>query len=316
VPWGRPKKRARLISKSRGQVTSLQGRVRKGPQTNDKEEAEAEERAPLVAGFMSGLGASYERLADVKLLEKAWTGNSAPLIEQALDWEPWRWAAAVALMDAIDGALLSGVEVGIRFSPRGFTVPTVPEIKSAADGWAKAHAAARIKHLERGSRMAIRVAIHNHLRLGTSPAQAAREVAEVIGLDMRQAKALNAFRRRLELSGASQQSINAQVAEYRRRSILVRAKRIADTEISQALNQGERILWEEAGSQGLVDLKQVTKTWRLNSGNPCVRCIDLNGTTIGFQELFVTAVPPGFVGQGPTVHPSCYCFLEYANASG
>ena len=96
-----------------------------------------------------------------------------------------------------------------------------------------------------------------------------------------------------------------------------RARMIARTEMAFAYNHGMHESMRQAMEQGLVGVLE--KRW-LTSGNEnvCPTCDALNGTQIGFDEIFDFGKHRHlFDGQEecPPAHPRCCCAVQYIEVS-
>ena len=154
------------------------------------------------------------------------------------------------------------------------------------------------------------------------PAKAARLMRSSIGLNARQARALeNAYTRlskasgktillgktkvKVPVGGLSPELLDRRLSQYSTRMRNYRTKMIARTETIASSNEGQRQLWLQAQQQGL--LTNEVRQWIFTGGERgCPICEGLSGTTAPLNGTF----PGGY--EGPPAHPNCRCSVGLA----
>ena len=178
--------------------------------------------------------------------------------------------------------------------------------------WADQHAAILVREITEETRSAIQKIILDALNGDYTIDDAGELVSRVIGLTVRQARAVensyNATIENLVNDGMSRRSATARARElakaYRERLILKRGEMIARTEIMRAANNGRLLSWAQAIDAGVIDPTMV-KEWRTYPGyganGPCPICLELRGVTVPVLSEFPNGalMPPG--------HPFCRC---------
>ena len=178
-----------------------------------------------------------------------------------------------------------------------------------AIGWAQVRAGSTIRQVNEYSRQAVSKIIADGLRSKLDPDQVQAAIKRVVGLDSRQATALeNFYKKTIEdgtLKGLSYQNAvdRAETLGQRYRDKLwnQRAERIARTELAEAANQGRFMSWMEADAQGLVPPNS-KKRWMIAADErTCEICSGLNGQIVNWQDNF------SIDKLMPTAHPNCRC---------
>lgn len=242
--------------------------------------------------------------ADLETLLRSW------------DTEVGGWLAT-AFRDAIEaggrlGARHAGVSGGV--SAQGLT--------ERARRWIETEGAQRVARINASTRAGVRAAVSEVLADRLSPTEAAARIGDLTGLTRAQARALRRYEERLERTRIPTEeadtpkvraSIEQDVERYRGRLLRRRGATIIETEGQAAVQAGERLWWEQAGEEGLVQLSETRKRWvTVEDERVCPICEPLHDVVIDFAELFRSG---DFVGEGPPAHPRCRCFLEYEGAT-
>lgn len=174
-----------------------------------------------------------------------------------------------------------------------------------AVAWAERHAAEMVVEVSTETEVAIREVIARTLADRRAPAQAAREIRELVGLTRRQAGAIQKLRAGLVEDGLAEAEIERQVDRAAARALRERATSIARTETMRGANAGQRLLWEQAVRAG--ELPPETEREWLTAEDERVDaevCAPLNGQTAVLGESFSSSV--GSLTE-PPAHPRCRC---------
>lgn len=152
-------------------------------------------------------------------------------------------------------------------------------------------------------RDAIRGTMQRMFEQGRGTRDAAAEIRDVIGLNARQAVALDTYARGLD-EGLSQARRATLVDRYRNKLLRDRADMIARTESIKAATAGTQLQWADAVDKGLLDPGEWEQSWLTALDElVCPVCSVLNGTTAPIGGLF------GIGLAGPPAHPRCRCAL-------
>jgi hypothetical protein len=219
-----------------------------------------------------------------------------------------------AMLDAVD----AGGDIGLRHTGVEGISLDGGLVTQRAREWVRSSGGERITSINRGNREAISDSVARALSAGGSPMRAQNRISRQIGLTGQQARSLENFeagllRQRIPSPEADTQfvreTISQDVERARERMIRERSRRILDTEMQTAIQEGERQFYEEAAAEGQVELELLEKRWfTVRDDRVCQICEPLHGRVVGFRDDFSSL---GFNGPAPPAHPSCRCFLEY-----
>lgn len=184
-------------------------------------------------------------------------------------------------------------------------------VNPAVTAWAERHTGQFITSIVQESRDAIQQAIVEALRQGTSAPATARDIRRFIGLNTRQASALERF-------AASLDNPSAKVLDRRAaKMIRQRAELIARTELITASNRGQQATWDYAADTGLIP-RTAYKEWvDTDDSRTCPRCEYMDGTRIPYNTTFDGVTKFDTDGNPtqfdavitPPLHPACRCAM-------
>lgn len=176
--------------------------------------------------------------------------------------------------------------------------------------------------------------VSDGLASGLSPDVIARALRETIGLSIREATAVENYRRALQGGGRTAlqralrdrrfdgavrrgdippEQIERMVQRYADRFRAFRASRLAITESLRAANQGRRAAWAQYIDRTGIGNDGVRRFW-LTAGDElvcpiCSAIPGLNPNGVAFNEPFQT--PIGDLMGPPEPHPLCRCSEQY-----
>lgn len=157
-----------------------------------------------------------------------------------------------------------------------------------------------------GTLEAVRANTRRAFTNGLTPRDVADNIRGSIGLNARQAVALENYRNTLQQDGSLSETRRGEMAEaYEARLLDQRAVMIARTEVRLAQNAGEQEVWQAAKEQGLLP-PEAKRIWVVD-GNPCPKlCRPMNGVAVGIDEPWT--LPDGRKVDNPSLsHPNCFC---------
>ncbi|MFW9991929.1 MAG: phage minor head protein [Candidatus Odinarchaeota archaeon] len=96
--------------------------------------------------------------------------------------------------------------------------------------------------------------------------------------------------------GEDREQLTRRVLQVLKEAETWRARRIAQTEVIRAYNQGSLQVFREGNYR--------TKEWMDGQAGACPECSDLDGVVVGINEQF----PGGY--DAPPAHPGCRCTIE------
>ena len=155
------------------------------------------------------------------------------------------------------------------------------------------------------------------VRDGVNPEQTIGSLSRVIGLNDRQAVALeNAYQKTIALHlkngatmGLATQRAQDMAKGYRIRLIEQRAEMVARTEVMYAQNAGRLLGFQDAVDQGLV-AQDSMKQWSVSGlSNTCDECAGLDGETVALDDTFSNGE------DNAPAHPNCECTILLVPAS-
>lgn len=160
---------------------------------------------------------------------------------------------------------------------------------------------------------AVEQALYDGMIQGWSVDEIASEIRDVIGLNSRQARAIDNFRSGLEAAGTySAEEIDQMVLDRAETALDYRADMIARTESIRASNLGLHEGYRQAIDRGVFPQEAVRREWQIAlDENTCPICIDIpdmNEGGVAVDEPFDTADGPI---MDPPVHPNCRCSVTY-----
>jgi hypothetical protein len=167
----------------------------------------------------------------------------------------------------------------------------------------------KITLINEQTRNAVRVLIRKGLTDGIEPKRLAKEIKPLIGLNARQAIAVQNARASWLQAGLDAASVDAKALQYTEKLRKYRALMIARTETIGASNRGQLHGWRRGAQNGLLDPATTKRKWiaAKGSGRTCDLCNAMHNSVIsGLQETFTT--PKGPL-QHPPLHPNCRCTI-------
>jgi hypothetical protein len=136
---------------------------------------------------------------------------------------------------------------------------------------------------------------------GGHPYKTARMIRQHIGLTESDAKAvINYTRKLMQDFDLSEEQINSRVATYSKKKLRDRAENISRTETINAASSGQRNVWENAKSDGM--LSGFERKWIITPDDRlCPECAKMKNKRAPIGGTYDNGV------KGPTLHPRCRC---------
>lgn len=181
-----------------------------------------------------------------------------------------------------------------------------------AQRMAQLHSLRKIKGVTKETKTALRKIVTRSIAEGIPPYDAARLIKPMIGLTAPQQTAVFNFRTNLINSGLSIAAVDRKTARYIQKSLRVRAKMIARTEIIGSLALGQQAAWGQAQKAGMIG-SNAQKRWITTGFGACPICTQLSGMTVPISGSFQSIVGPL---DRPTAHPNCRCAVVPVPAPG
>jgi hypothetical protein len=165
-----------------------------------------------------------------------------------------------------------------------------------------------LQNVTEEGRAAIRDALLRAQREGKTPKQVAREIRDLVGLNVRQEAAVARYRAKLETEGRKADQVDRMVKRYADKQRRLRSETIAITELARAANEGQREQWARLVEAGKLDPDEWLMEWvTARDERTCPHCGPMHGVTARIGGTFTTTL--GIVA-GPILHPRCRCILR------
>lgn len=220
-----------------------------------------------------------------------------------------------ALSQAMREAIERGVGIGVRFAGVPGLALDTSVITTLADTYIATQGATAIAGINAQTQQAVRRVVQSVLSDALSPEAAAQRIGRSIGLTTRQARSMellerNLVRQRIPIPSADTQFVREAIANdlerARDRMLRARGRMIAETEMQGAIQNGERMFWDQAIISGDVPEGSLFKRWfTVLDGDVCPICEPLHGVIEPFNSSFSGG------GLSPPAHINCRCWLEY-----
>ena len=234
---------------------------------------------------------------------------------QAIRLAAPRWAVTVAA--DLQGRLLAihaatAHDAHGRLMRRRLSKAKPKRVAELSAEYARRHAGALIDDLSAEARDVITETIASGVEGALTPRQMIRAIEDVIGLNDRQATALNTYRNDLIEAGEHTDAQVEQLAgAYADRLLGQRAEMIERTETIAAANRGIEAGWQQAVKEGFLS-STATRIW-IAGPDACEICLSIaDNDPIGLEEPFVD--DDGEEYDGPPAHPHCGCTEGLADA--
>ena len=227
--------------------------------------------------------------------------------------ETWRTTLEDALRNTV---LAAATAVGTRMvrDPRITFRIAFRVTNPTAQRWAETQAGGLIRQITADQRQSIRRVIVQAFSEDLTTRQVAIRLTDQIGLQSRQAAALERFRADLVEKGLRTDRVSVLTRRARDRMVRRRAWSIARTEVLRASNMGQQLLWEAAVDAGEWRAQDVRRVFIVTPDDRlCPICAPLDGVRVGLQEAFVSPTN-GASAVVPPIHPHCRCTLGIVEA--
>lgn len=162
-----------------------------------------------------------------------------------------------------------------------------------------------IRNINTISRDAVKDVVSRAIARGETPREAAKYIKDnIMGLTPRQARATDNFKTRLLGQGVKGPRVKELTDRFSNRQLKLRANNIAQTEITQAANQAQMEVWDQAIDQGVLNRDTARKVWNTTPGTPDDDCDFANGQVRRLGEAFDLGEFGSF--QSPPAHVACF----------
>lgn len=165
-----------------------------------------------------------------------------------------------------------------------------------------------IKDLQQDVRDTVRAYVENGLRDGKAPREIARQIRSVIGIAPSQEANAQKYEQKLRDSGDyTDERIERMTATYRRKAVNTNAATIAKTAALDSQKLGNRLSWDEAAQNGLIDPALMERTWLgVMDDRERPEHVAMQGQTVAFDAPFSN----GQMIPGDTEY-NCRCIQKF-----
>lgn len=164
--------------------------------------------------------------------------------------------------------------------------------------------------IRRQARETIKEIVRSGFAQGQSPAQIARRIRAVVGLDARRAGALEKFATQLRANPGdlSPAEVEREIRREYRRKLKSRSETVGRTEGQKAAGETQRAIWRTAVDEGRLRVTRHVRVWlRVAGAQECPICSPLSGKRARLDGYYVAG---GETYEGTPGHPNCIC-AEY-----
>ena len=180
--------------------------------------------------------------------------------------------------------------------------PLQAAINDEAYDWALNHAGDLVDEIDAKTNAAIARITAQAFKQGWTDSQITAALAKLPGLDEAYVDSVDNFRDTMIKQGRSAAAAETAASNFAEQLRYNRAQTIAATEVSAALNEGQRIVWRDADANGQLP-PMVRRQWMLDPTElTCNRCTKLDGTVTTLDSDFGPDAD-----WSPPLHPNCNC---------
>jgi hypothetical protein len=289
--------------------------------------------------FTRGVKRFKLRIPEDKLAEAFERGDSDAIMKTI----PWADLGddLEGIVPHLEAATLKGAKFGATLMPTPARKLQVSAKNIALRRYIDASIGSRITAITSEARTAVQRVITDSLRVAATPKQAAQAIRESVGITPKQYSVVARMedrerekRTRLserleslkiqgkgttdtarkisqELRTLTNEAIQTRKLARMNSMQTARATTIARTELTDAVNEGQKIVWEAAADEGLVDRGQVFKEWvSVIDDDTSEICQELNGQRVPYNGTFYSSVT-GESYERPSAHPNCRSAVVY-----
>lgn len=197
----------------------------------------------------------------------------------------------------IGGGRIAGANSGVVSKALEFD-----SLDQAVIEYARSQSARMVTDVNRGTQAAVQQAVADAVSNGTAPYELAELLKLTVGLTAQSAQAVETYRQGLlGTKGLTRARVNRMAREYANRLLQQRANTIATNEVSDAVNGGQDLYWQQAQKRGDIS-HDVVRLWiATTSDRTCATCMALNGETAPIGGAFSDGT------FRPPAHISCRC---------
>ena len=222
-----------------------------------------------------------------------------PKATEAL-WSAFNFGDYTAFTDVLITAAQASASTLIRKASPANEIEQA--INDEAYDWALNHAGDLVGEIDAKTNAAIARITAQAFKQGWTDQQVAAALAKLPGLDETFVDSVDNFRNTMINQGRTPAAAEVAAGNFADQLRYNRAQTIAQTEVSAALNEGQRIVWRDADNNGQLP-PMVRRQWMLDPTElTCHICTKLDGTVTTLDSDFGPNAD-----WAPPLHPNCNC---------
>jgi hypothetical protein len=266
-----------------------------------------EKEMPTISRPTQALWKELGGIVTVATVEQAFAAGSVPPA-----WaDPWGRMIREFVRDDITpewvkNIALAGSEIAKKVNRLQLKAFDFDSTMRLVKAWVDEQGGKLIVDLTAAQMSTIHALLQAQIAIGvTSPYILAQRIKPLVGLTVREARAVSRFMATLTEEGYSASAITEKVGKYAKYLHRERANRIARTEISNSFNFGQITSVRQAVEDGWLP-GVPEKSWLAGGPDPCEICQ-------GNDEMGAIALEAAFPSghDRPTAHPNCACSVSY-----
>lgn len=271
----------------------------------------ADDVSPILGGIVISAANKTKEEAKLNKMIEGFNEINLSKVQNEINWLTYENELRKIEDEIRQTIVRSGKELKIHLPPdlRDFEFEKNEEIVN----FAKARTTEVVNQMTRSSRDSFNFVLRdiNNEDIGSS--RKARLLLPLIGLTLRQARAVNNYRRNLieeqEVKFDRAETLSQQRAEN---SLIYRGERMANNESMNAANKGFDSLVNAGIAAGVINARRSKKRWiTVPDDRLCPYCAPMEGVEVGIKENFST--PLGIVSE-PPIHLNCRCVAEFVRS--
>jgi hypothetical protein len=287
----------------------------KGSPTNPKRFATAEQARVMRTAMKAEKkvvdifvnGASESKLSfSLNDMADAYRTGKLSVLREELDTEPLK-ASLREIGGHARGVAADTAEASVKYLPKELGGGILfDQLSPRILRWSEKNTGRLITEVDKSTRAAISNTLKSAIKADLHPMSAAKQIRNMIGLNAPQSIAVENLRARMIADGVKREIVDARIERYSNQLLNQRAEMIARTEMSQAVNGGRELLWEQLIDDGHIDATRTQRQWvtALDERVDDEICAPMEGVTVPVDEEFDTPAGSMFT---PPAHPGCRC---------
>lgn len=209
------------------------------------------------------------------------------------------------IIEGLDEEYQKGLLAGAKTAASQLNMKVELDLtRASVNRWKKKNLDRIVEQIGENSRAAIKHVLKEGIDRNRHPNRIARDIKDSLGLNDRLSIAVSRKRAAMEAAGVPDAKIETTIGRYNEKLLNYRAKLIARTESSRAINGGRLELWKQMVDTGALAETSVKRWLTSSDERVCDICGPLHNTEVQLDESFESE---GFSATEPPIHPDCRC---------